>query len=89
MGDSLPSTDLAVIQKAVDSALTGEKGAVISSQSFKDLAKALPGMYGSTGALSGSKVYTMKDGNQYHYEYWLKTDDLQGANKDAKFCIFV
>lgn len=82
MGDPLPSTDLAVIQKTVDSALTGEKGAVISSQSFKDLAKALPG---STGALSGSKVYTMKDGNQYYYEYWLKTDDLQGANKDAKY----
>ncbi len=85
VGDPLPSTDLAVIQKAVDSALTGEKGAVISSQSFKDLAKALPGTYGSTGALSDSKVYTMKDGNQYHYEYWLKTDDLQDANKDAKY----
>lgn len=84
-GDELPSEDLAVIQKAVNSALTGEKGMPISNQSFKDLAKALPGTYGSTGALTGSKIYTLKDGNQYQYEYWLKTSDLQGANKDVKY----
>ena len=84
-GDELPSEDLAVIQKAVNSALTGEKGMPISNQLFKDLANALPGTYGSTGALTGSKIYTLKDGNQYQYEYWLKTSDLQGANKDVKY----
>ena len=28
---------------------------------------------------------TLKDGNQYHYEYWLTTASLQAANQGAKY----
>lgn len=84
-GDSLPAEDLSTLQKTVATALTGEKGTVINTQSFDNLAKVLPGIYGTTGALSGQKIYTLKDGNQYHYEYWLTTTSLQAANQDAKY----
>ena len=84
-GDSLPAEDLATLQKTVAAALTGEKGTVINAQSFNNLAKVLPGTYGTTGALSGQKIYTLKDGNQYHYEYWLTTASLQAANQGAKY----
>ena len=30
-------------------------------------------------------IYTLKDGNQYHYEYWLTTASLQAANQGAKY----
>lgn len=84
-GNSLPAEDLSALQKTVAAALTGEKGTVINAQSFNNLAKVLPGTYGTTGALSGQKIYTLKDGNQYHYEYWLTTASLQAANQGAKY----
>ena len=27
----------------------------------------------------------MADGNQYHYEYWLTSNDVQAANQGAKY----
>ena len=84
-GDSIPAADLAKLQQAVAKSLTGEKGTAISDQSFKDLANSLPGSSDETGALVGTKVYTMADGNQYHYEYWLTSNDVQAANQGAKY----
>ncbi|NMV48557.1 hypothetical protein FOL80_05405 [Lactobacillus reuteri] len=72
----MPAEDLSALQKTVAAALTGEKGTVINAQSFNNLAKVLPRIYGTTGALSGQKIYRLKDGNQYHYEYWLTTASL-------------
>jgi arabinogalactan endo-1,4-beta-galactosidase len=80
--DDMPADELATVQKAVKDILTGEKGTAISAQAFQNLTNALPGV---TGPLVGSKVYTMADGNQYHYEYWLTTKDVQAANQGAKY----
>ncbi|MCC4326793.1 glycosyl hydrolase 53 family protein [Limosilactobacillus reuteri] len=85
VGDSMPAEDLANVQKAVNNVLTGAQGTTINGETFKNLRKAIPGVYNATGALEGTKVYTTDTGNHYIYEYWLTTDDLQGANKDAKF----
>ena len=81
VGDSLPADDLAAIQNAVKKTLTGTKGATISSQTFANLQKQLPGV---SSGLAGQKVYTV-NGNQYHYVYWIKTSDIQAANKNAKY----
>jgi arabinogalactan endo-1,4-beta-galactosidase len=81
-GDSLPTEELKQIETAANKALTGNKGEVITSASFTNLSKSLPGV---TSALSGTKVYTTADGNQYHYEYWLTTQDIAWANKNAKY----
>ena len=83
--ESVPDVELAKIQQTVAKILTGEKGTVISNQTFKELADSLPGVFGKTGALIGDKVYTTADGNQYHYEYWLTTKDIQAANQGAKY----
>lgn len=85
VGESMPTEDLANVQKAVNNVLTGARGTTISGETFKNLQKAIPRVYNATGALEGTKVYTTNTGDHYIYEYWQTTDDIQGANKNAKF----
>ena len=69
--------------------LTGIQGDTISSENLEALANAVGGM---TKAFVGTKTYYDKNGNPYHYEYWLdgnqeagKQQEVANDNKNVKF----
>ena len=69
--------------------LTGIQGDTISSENLEALANAVGGM---TKAFVGTTTYYDKNGNPYHYEYWLdgnqeagKQQEVANDNKNVKF----
>lgn len=79
-GSNLAASDLTNLK--LDTVTNGNplEGAINGDFDSAALVKALP-----SAGLDGTKNYTDKDGNYYHYVFTLNADDTNSDNRNAKF----
>lgn len=76
VGSSLTASDLTIVPADL-SLLKGE------ATQIPDLGKIATTL--GTDKINGNKNYTDADGNYYHYEFTLNTNDFKSDNRNAKF----